>query len=62
MITIFANFWRKNWRFSQKQCHDQCFAKISSTSSKKRQFSPNFFGENAYLKNHNCSKKASNGF
>jgi hypothetical protein len=27
MITIFANFWRKKWRISKKNCYDQIFAK-----------------------------------
>jgi hypothetical protein len=42
------NFLRKNWRFSQKQCFDQIFAKTSCSSSKKRQ-------KHIYVKDHNIS-------
>jgi hypothetical protein len=52
MITIFNNFWRKNWRFSQKPMLWSKFAYFSFVSSQKCHFFRWIF-RRKYLKNHN---------
>jgi hypothetical protein len=48
---IFANFRRKNWRFSHKPlCYDQIFAKSSSCWSKKTPILSPIFSAKIFLK------------
>jgi hypothetical protein len=54
---IFANFRRKNWRFSQKAMLWSIFSKFSFVLSQKRQYFRRFFWRK-YFKNHNIGPRS----
>jgi hypothetical protein len=48
MISIFCDFLRKNWRFSQNQCYDQTCMILLCFETKTPTFFAEIFGENIF--------------